>query len=70
MLVKDKMEIKRISKIIEEELDNVGNDYGWCGCCGQGIDSRDRMCESCLEFARHLVERTKKEMRKAGVQKR
>ena len=56
--------MKRKSKIIEEELNNVGNDYGWCGCCYKGIESSDRICESCLEFCKHLIERTKKEMRK------
>ena len=55
--------MKRTSKIIEEELDNVGNDCGWCGCCFQGIDSRDRICESCLEFTKHIIERTKKEFK-------
>jgi predicted amidophosphoribosyltransferase len=67
-LNQDKNEVKKkyYNKILVEELDNVGLDYGWCGCCSQGIDSRDRICESCLEFCKHLILRTKKAVKSEG----
>ena len=57
--------MENTSKIIEEELDSVGNDYGWCGCCYKGIESSYRICESCVEFCIHLVDRTKSEIKKS-----
>ena len=60
--------MKSTTTIIEEELDNVGNDYGWCGCCMKGIDSRGRICEDCFEFAKHLVKRTKLNLQ-GGIEK-
>jgi len=57
--------MKRTSKIIEEELDSVGNDYG--GRCMKGIDSGYRICEDCVEFSKHLIARTKKELKKGII---
>jgi len=51
-------------EIINKVLKKNKTDYGWCACCGKGIESIERLCSECLEFIGEALAEKDKEIGK------